>query len=55
MTDTLAPALAHGYNFEGKLALVTGAGRGIGWAVAQSLAAAGAHVLLLAQIGRAHV
>jgi NAD(P)-dependent dehydrogenase (short-subunit alcohol dehydrogenase family) len=35
--------------FDGKLALVTGAGRGIGWAVSQALAAEGAHVLLLAR------
>ena len=33
--------------FEGKLALVTGATRGFGWAVAQALAAEGAHVLML--------
>lgn len=33
--------------FEGKLALVTGATRGIGWAVAQALAAEGVHVLML--------
>ena len=33
--------------FDGKLALVTVATRGIGWAVAQALAAEGAHVLML--------
>ena len=36
----------HPYRLDGKTALVTGAARGIGAAVAQSLAAAGARVLL---------
>ena len=35
--------------FEGKLALVTGASKGIGAATAQALAAAGAHVVLTAR------
>src|SRR6478672_9569655 len=33
--------------FDGKLALVTGASRGIGAATAEALAAAGAHVILV--------
>jgi gluconate 5-dehydrogenase len=41
------------FSLQGKVALVTGASRGLGWAMAQSLAAAGAHVVLNARGGKA--
>ncbi len=37
------------FNLSGKVALVSGASRGLGWAMAQTLATAGAHVILNAR------
>ena len=37
------------FDLQHKVALVTGASRGLGWAMAQSLAQAGAHVVLNAR------
>ena len=37
------------FNLSGKVALISGASRGLGWAMAQSLATAGAHVILNAR------
>ena len=37
------------FDLSGKVALVSGASRGLGWAMAQSLATAGAHVILNAR------
>lgn len=38
--------LAQWFSLEGKVALVTGSARGLGWAMAQALAEAGAHIII---------
>jgi gluconate 5-dehydrogenase len=38
--------LARWFSLEGKVVLVTGSARGLGWSMAQALAGAGAHVIL---------
>ena len=37
------------FDLTGKIALVTGASRGLGWAMAQALANAGAHIMINAR------
>ena len=49
MSDSLNFDPMSAFRLDGKRALVTGAGRGIGLAIAQSLAAVGAHVTLAAR------
>lgn len=47
MTEPAPPARL--FDLTGQVALVTGASRGIGWAIAQALGAAGAHVVINAR------
>ncbi len=51
MTETNNPTPAPDFRLDGKTALVAGAGRGIGLGAAQTMAAAGARVVLVARSG----
>lgn len=46
MTSPLDLAPARLFDLSGQVALVTGSSRGLGWAMAQALAAAGARVVV---------
>ena len=48
-TDSVELAKTPSFRLDGKRALVTGGGRGIGLAAASALAQAGAHVTLIAR------
>src|SRR5438128_7819841 len=53
MPSSISPvSLADTFRLDGKIALVTGAGRGIGRAVALALAAAGAELVLVSRTPR---
>ena len=43
------------FSLAGKVAIVTGARRGLGRGIAEGLAEAGADIVAVGQIGRAHV
>ena len=45
--------MADEFSLEGRIALITGASRGLGWAMASAMARAGAHVVLNARGGEA--
>jgi gluconate 5-dehydrogenase len=49
VTDDTFPDPARLFSLAGRVALVTGGSRGLGWAMAGALAAAGAHVVLAAR------
>lgn len=49
MADATIPTPADLFDLNGQVALVTGASRGLGWAMTRALAGAGAHVVLSAR------
>ena len=54
MTDIIKPSLADKYSVHGKIAVISGASRGIGAKIAETLAKLGCHIAILAKTDTPH-